>query len=145
MPRLVYKAFIDSDLTDNCYVVHKNKDRTNCRADNLTLGLEKRKFEGVLSQEQYKLFNNPVTMEYIRKKLCKHYNNNFENIKGGMTYDDLIQESLILIYKALFHYISLDDPIENSKSYRKYVYAIVEKFICKKYIRDCRTKRLEED
>lgn len=98
---------------------------------------------GELPQEQYKLFNNPVTLEYVRKKLYKWYNGDFRNIRDGMVFDDLIQESLMLIYKALYNYKIIEDAEGSSKNYCKFVYAIVEKYICKHYIRDYKIKHYE--
>lgn len=143
LPRLVYRTFIDNDLPENCYIVHKDKNRLNCKVDNLELGLEKRKIGGELPQEKYNLFASPTTLEYVRKKLFTWYNGDFNNIKDSMDFEDLIQESLLLIYKATYNYKIIEDSEQNSKCWRKFVYAIVEKYVCKHYIRDYRIIKKE--
>ena len=57
-----------------------------------------------------------------------------------MLFEDLIQESLFMVYQALFGFTYISE-----QKYRSYVRHIVEKFVCKRYPREKVNYRYNEE
>ena len=129
--RIVYKLFVNPKLKDNSFITYKDGNRANCRFDNLSVGLEHRPHREGLPPDKQALFDNPKTLIYIRQKLWFWYDGDFRNIKHAMLFEDLIQESLFMVYQALFDYKHTSE-----KKYKNYVRHIVEMFVCKRYHRE---------
>lgn len=134
MSRLVYKLFVNENLNDKSHIIFKDKNPLNCRYDNLDVGLTNRPIIKQLSPSQIKLFNHPDIIKTIKKCLLKYYENENVVVNNGLyLFDDLIQESLILIYKAL---LDKDNMEENIDNYRRLAYKITQKYICSHYFKD---------
>lgn len=128
LARLVYKLFVDENINASSRIVFKDGNHLNCRFDNLSVGLEHKEVKP-LTQEKIYLFNLPDTERHIRKTLCWYYKTTRIITNNGLfTYDDLVQEGKVLIYKALSNY-----KITNSDDYGGWIFTIVRKYICNRY------------
>lgn len=108
--RLVYKLFVDSKVPDNCFICYKDKNPLNLRADNLCLSMyHTNKKNKIMPQQNRELFESSQTLEYIRIKLWKYYGGDFRFLRYGMELEDLIQESLMMVWCGLYGFEVLED------------------------------------
>ena len=127
LARVVYKSFVDENISEWSRIVFRDGNHLNCRWDNLSIGLEHQKVER-LTREQLKLLNSPYTMANIKKALLWYYKNPNIIVNEYMTLDDLTQEAVILITKALPNY-----KHESMDRYGGWVFTLVRRFICDRY------------
>lgn len=131
LARCIYKLFIDNNLSDDCLITYKDKNRFNVRYDNLELSILKRK---VISNQIKEIFltyiNSLKTRNIIKQALMKYYDcSDNEIICKGMTLEDLIQETHILVYKSLTNF-------EGNDSYSRFIcliYRIIKSYIVPYY------------
>lgn len=129
--RIVYKLFVDPDLQESDYIVYKDKDRKNIKFDNLTIGLDKRKIEGEVEPKLLELYLSNWTYNLIKGYIINHYDLDCL-LRFGATKEDLVQETYLLLWKAIHDNFNFVDD----KQWCKLVTQIIKKYIFTKYTYD---------